>query len=279
MKVSSINTSLKESDFIQLIRSAEENSNHPIAKAIKDKYKGKIKKVTEYKEIPGMGISCKIDKKEILVGNDKLMKKNKVDYEEVDTPNTIIHCAIDNKYQGNIIISDTIKESSYELKNNNEKLVILSGDNERIVKEVAEKLNIEEYYGDLLPKDKVEITKNYKEEGTVLFIGDGINDAPVINTADIGVSLGNIGTDAALEASDVVLMDDNISKINDAISIAKYTHKKVMQSIIMALTVKTIVLILGVFGISTIIMAVFADVGVTLLAVLNVLCIFKKKIK
>ena len=279
MKVSSINTNTKEKEFLQLIASAEENSNHPIANAIKEKNKEKIKKVTDYKEIPGMGISCKIGKKEIIVGNDKLMNKYKVEYEEIDTPNTIIHCAVDNKYQGNIIISDKIKESSYELKKWNEKLVILSGDNERIVKEVAEELKIKEYYGDLLPKDKVEITKKYKEKGKVLFIGDGINDAPVINMADIGVSLGNIGTDAALEASDMVLMDDNISKIRDAIAISKYTHKKIMQSIIMAFVVKIVVLTLGLLGISTILMAVFADVGVTLLAVLNVLCIFLKKKK
>ena len=277
MSISKIDTTMKEKEFINLLASAEENSLHPIAQAIKNKNKEKLKKVTNYKEIEGMGISCNIGKKNLLIGNDKLMKKNKIDIPDYKSNNTIVYCAINNKYTGLVEISDTIKKSSYNLTNLKQELIVLSGDNINIVKDVANKLNINNYYGNLLPKDKIDIAEKYKEKGKVMFIGDGINDAPVISKADIGVSLGNIGTDAALEASDVVLMNDDISKIKEAFSIANYTNKKVKQSIIFAIIVKIIILILGLLGMSTILMAVFADVGVTILAILNVLLIFIKK--
>ena len=154
---------------------------------------------------------------------------------------------------------------------------ILSGDNETIVKDVAKKVKIDKYYAELLPKDKVKYVNEYKDKGTVMFIGDGINDAPVIKKATVGVSMGNIGSDAAIEASDVVLMKDNLMKIKEVINISKFTKKKITQNIIFALGVKFLVLILSLFGLSTILMATFADVGVTLLSILNVLIIFKKK--
>ncbi len=277
MTISKIETTMKEKEFINLLASAEENSHHPIAEAIKNENKDKLKKVTNYKEIEGMGISCTIGKKNLLIGNDKLMKKNKIDIPNNNSSNTITYCAINNKYTGLVEISDKIKKTSYNLTTLKQELVVLSGDNDKIVEDVSKKLNINNYYGSLLPKDKIDIAEKYKKKGNVMFIGDGINDAPVISKADIGVSLGNIGTDAALEASDIVLMNDDISKIKEAFSIADYTNRKVKQSIVFALIVKIIVLILGLLGISTILMAVFADVGVTILAILNVLLVFIKK--
>ena len=157
-------------------------------------------------------------------------------------------------------------------------IIILSGDNENIVKDVAKKVKIDKYYAGLLPKDKVKYVNEYKEKGTVMFIGDGINDAPVIKKSTVGVSMGNVGSDAAIEASDVVLMKDNLMKIKEVINISKFTKKKIKQNIVLALGVKFTVLILSLFGLSTILMATFADVGVTLLSILNVLIIFKKKV-
>ena len=156
--------------------------------------------------------------------------------------------------------------------------IILSGDNEEIVKEVANKVGINLFHGNLLPLDKVKYIKKYQQKGKVMFVGDGINDAPVLKISDIGISMGNIGTDAAIEASDIVLMNDNLLTIATAIKIAKKTKRKVVESIILALSVKFIVLVLGLFGMSTIYMAVFADVGVTFLVILNVLTIFYKKL-
>ena len=187
-----------------------------------------------------------------------------------------------NIYQGHVIISDKIKESSLNIKELKKFIkkdfIILSGDNEEIVKEVANKVGINLFHGNLLPLDKVKYIKKYQQKGKVMFVGDGINDAPVLKISDIGISMGNIGTDAAIEASDIVLMNDNLLTIATAIKIAKKTKRKVVESIILALSVKFIVLVLGLFGMSTIYMAVFADVGVTFLVILNVLTIFYKKL-
>lgn len=282
-EVTKINTKLKEKEFIKLVASAEENSIHPIAMAIKAKNKEKLEKVTKYKEIEGKGISCIISNKKILVGNAKLLEDNKITYDKVDEIGTVIYLVIDNKYQGYLVISDKIKQSSYDLpaiaKLINKDMIILSGDNKKIVEEVSKKVGVNTYYSNLLPLDKVKYVKDYKEKGKVMFIGDGINDAPVIKIADIGVSMGGIGSDAAIEASDIVLMHDNLSNIKTAIKIAKKTKRKVSESIILALTVKFIVLLLGILGKSTIFMAVFADVGVTFIAILNVLLIFHNKEK
>ena len=180
------------------------------------------------------------------------------------------------------IISDKIKESSLNIKELKKFIkkdfIILSGDNEEIVKEVANKVGINLFHGNLLPLDKVKYIKKYQQKGKVMFVGDGINDAPVLKISDIGISMGNIGTDAAIEASDIVLMNDNLLTIATAIKIAKKTKRKVVESIILALSVKFIVLVLGLFGMSTIYMAVFADVGGTFLVILNVLTIFYKKL-
>lgn len=272
---------LKEKDFITLVASAEVNSIHPIAKAITNYCKEPLEKSTNHKEYSGKGISCTIKDKELLIGNKKLMEENKIEIPKEKTIGTVIYVAINKKYAGCIVIADRIKKSSYalnSLKEDFKDIMILSGDNEDITKEIAHEVKIDTYYNNLLPIDKVEKIKEYQKQGLVMFIGDGINDAPVIKTADIGVSMGSLGSDAAIEASDIVIMEDDLSKIKTAHNISKITKRKVKESIIFALIVKFIVLLLGVFGISTIWMAVFADVGVTLLAILNVLTIMWKKV-
>lgn len=272
---------ISEDELLLLTASAEANSIHPIAKAIVKYNKEKLIKATNLKEYSGKGISCVIDKKNILIGNKKLMEDNNIKIEDEKTIGTVIYIAINNKYSGYIIISDRIKKSSYKLsslKNDFKDIMILSGDNEDITSAIAKEVKIKTYYNNLLPVDKVNKIKEYQKQGLVMFIGDGINDAPVIKISDIGVSMGNLGSDAAIEASDVVIMKDDLSKIKTALNISKLTKYKVKTSIIFALIVKFIVLTLGVVGISTIWMAVFADVGVTLLAILNVLTIMWKKV-
>lgn len=281
-KINKIETPLKEEELLKIVASAENNSIHPIANAIKQEYNDKLYEVNDYKEISGEGITCVINKQKVLIGNEKLLKNNNVEFTETNEVGTIIYIAIDNKYVGYILISDKIRKENKDLsilKNCIKKdIIILSGDNETIVKDVAKKVKIDKYYAELLPKDKVKYVNEYKDKGTVMFIGDGINDAPVIKKATVGVSMGNIGSDAAIEASDVVLMKDNLMKIKEVINISKFTKKKIAQNIIFALGVKFLVLILSLFGLSTILMATFADVGVTLLSILNVLIIFKKKV-
>lgn len=272
---------ISEDELLLLTASAEANSIHPIAKAIVKYNKEKLIKATNLKEYSGKGISCVIDNKNILIGNKKLMEDNNIKIEDEKTIGTVIYIAINNKYSGYIIISDRIKKSSYKLsslKNDFKDIMILSGDNEDITSAIAKEVKIKTYYNNLLPVDKVNKIKEYQKQGLVMFIGDGINDAPVIKISDIGVSMGNLGSDAAIEASDVVIMKDDLSKIKTALNISKLTKHKVKTSIIFALIVKFIVLTLGVAGISTIWMAVFADVGVTLLAILNVLTIMWKKV-
>lgn len=281
-KINKIETTLKEEELLKIVASAENNSIHPIANAIKQEYNDKLYEVNDYKEISGEGITCVINKQKVLIGNEKLLKNNNVEFTETNEVGTIIYIAIDNKYVGYILISDKIRKENKDLsilKNCIKKdIIILSGDNETIVKDVAKKVKIDKYYAELLPKDKVKYISEYKDKGTVMFVGDGINDAPVIKKATVGVSMGNIGSDAAIEASDVVLMKDNLMKIKEVINISKFTKKKITQNIIFALGVKFLVLILSLFGLSTILMATFADVGVTLLSILNVLIIFKKKV-
>ena len=281
-KVNKIETIIKEEELLKVVASAEANSIHPIANAIKEEYNDKLYEVTDYKEISGQGISCIINNQKVLIGNEKLLKSNNIEFNKTTDIGTIIYISIDNKYIGYIVISDKIRKENKDLsilkKCIKKDIIILSGDNENIVKDVAKKVKIDKYYAGLLPKDKVKYVNEYKEKGTVMFIGDGINDAPVIKKSTVGVSMGNVGSDAAIEASDVVLMKDNLMKIKEVINISKFTKKKIKQNIVLALGVKFTVLILSLFGLSTILMATFADVGVTLLSILNVLIIFKKKV-
>lgn len=282
-EVTEINTEMDKDKFLNIVASVEENSNHPIATAIKNKNKEKLLEVKNHKEITGKGLSCTINNKEILVGNDKLLNENNISFDKVNKAGTVVYLSINNEYKGYLLVSDKIKETSKSLSELKEvikqEIIILSGDSKNIVESVSKEVGADKYYGELLPEDKVEYVEKYKKQGKVMFVGDGINDAPVIKMSDVGVSMGGIGSDAAIEASDIVLMRDDLSKIKIAVNIAKVTDRKVKESIIFALVVKAIVLLLGVFGLSTIILAVFADVGVTLLVILNVITIFYKKIK
>lgn len=272
---------IKEKELLQIAASAEEYSIHPIAKAIKEYNKSPQLSVEKYKEISGKGISCEVNKKKVLIGNETLLQEHKVITLPVSETGTVVHISIDNVYAGYIVISDKIKKSSLKLNRLKDyikkELVILSGDTETVVKKVAKKVGITKYYASLLPQDKVAKVKEYKKEGKVLFVGDGVNDAPVLKISDIGVSMGQVGTDAAIEASDIVIMKDDLEKIKLAIKIANHTKKKIVQTIVFTLTVKLFILVLGAIGISTIWMAVFADVGVTFIAILNVLTIMWKK--
>lgn len=282
-EVTEINTEMDNDKFLNIVASVEENSNHPIATAIKNKNKEKLLEVKNHKEITGKGLSCTINNKEILVGNDKLLNENNISFDKVNKAGTVVYLSINNEYKGYLLVSDKIKETSKSLSEVKEvikqEIIILSGDSKNIVESVSKEVGADKCYGELLPEDKVEYVEKYKKQGKVMFVGDGINDAPVIKMSDVGVSMGGIGSDAAIEASDIVLMRDDLSKIKTAVNIAKVTDRKVKESIIFALVVKAIVLLLGVFGLSTIILAVFADVGVTLLVILNVITIFYKKIK
>lgn len=276
---------IEKEALLEIVAHAEYYSNHPIAKAITKNYSKKISenKISNFKEISGKGISVEISKDKILVGNAELLKESNIKFKESSEIGTIIYVAKNNKYIGNILISDKIKEESYDIvqKLNNigiNNIVMLSGDDINIVSTVAKEIKIPIYHAKLLPQDKVEIVKDLSKNNFLAFVGDGINDAPVIKKADIGIAMGGIGSDATIEASDIVLMHDSLLKIPIAIKISKYTKNVMRFNIIFALTTKLLVLILGIFDITSIWMAVFADVGVTLLSVLNTLTILKKKI-
>lgn len=281
-KIHSVNNNNDE--ILKLAVSAEANSNHPIAKSIKNAYDKKINcKITNFKEISGLGISCNIDKDKILVGNKKFLEKNKIEIENNKEVGTIVYIAKNNQFLGYIVISDKIKENVKEnlddLKHEEIKsLIMLSGDDDVIVKNIANNLKLNKSFGNLLPQDKVDILNSYKKNTKVAFVGDGINDAPVIKLADVGIAMGGIGSDATIEASDIVLMQDKLEKLVDVIKISKTTKKIVLTNIIFAISFKVIMLILAIFGITPIWLAIFADVGVTLLSVLNSLRIFKTKI-
>lgn len=281
-KIFSVNN--KDAELLKLAAEAEANSNHPIALSIKKAYGKKIKsKITNAKEISGAGISCIIGKDNILVGNKKLLKYNKIDVEENKELGTIVYVAKNKKLLGYIVISDKIKtnakESLDKLRSDGiNNLIMLSGDAEEVVNIISKKLNLDKACGNLLPQDKVNILEEYKMKNKTAFVGDGINDAPVIKCADVGIAMGGIGSDATIEASDIVLMKDDLSNLADAIKISKITKKIVLSNIIFAIMFKIIMLILAILGITPIWLAVFADVGVTIISVFNSLRIFIKRI-
>lgn len=268
-----------ENEILHLASHVERYSTHPIAISLKKAYKKENDdcKVTNVEEIAGNGIKANVNGKEIYVGNDKLMESMNINYKKCDNVGTIVHVAYSDKYLGHIVISDKIKDDS---KDGIEKIqslgintVMLSGDKKEVAKDVATKLKIKDYYGELLPQDKVakldQFMKNKIHDGEIAFVGDGINDAVSLTRADVGIAMGGIGTDAAIEAADVVIMDDKISKIFDAIGIAKKTIKIAKENIVFAIVVKIIVLILAGLGIAPMWMAVFADVGVTIIDTIN----------
>lgn len=281
-KIFSVNN--KDVELLKLAAAAEANSNHPIALSIKKAYGKEIKsKITNAKEISGAGISCIIGKDNILVGNKKLLKYNNIDVEENKELGTIVYVAKNKKLLGYIVISDKIKTNAKEnldkLRNDGiSNLIMLSGDAEEVVNIISKKLNLDKAYGNLLPQDKVNILEEYKMKNKTAFVGDGINDAPVIKCADVGIAMGGIGSDATIEASDIVLMKDDLSNLADAIKISKITKKTVLSNIIFAIMFKIIMLVLAILGITPIWLAVFADVGVTIISVLNSLRIFIKKL-
>ena len=281
-KIFSVNN--KDVELLKLAAEAEANSNHPIATSIKKAYGKEIKsKITNVKEISGAGISCTIDKDNVLVGNKRFLEDNKIDIEENKELGTIVYVAKNKKLLGYIVISDKIKtnakESLDKLRNDGiNNLIMLSGDAEEVVNIISKKLNLDKAYGNLLPQDKVNILEEYKMKNKTAFVGDGINDAPVIKCADVGIAMGGIGSDATIEASDIVLMKDDLSNLADAIKISKITKKIVLSNIIFAIMFKIIMLVLAILGITPIWLAVFADVGVTIISVFNSLRIFIKKL-
>ncbi len=281
-----------EEMLLHLAAHTEAHSSHPIAVSLKKAYE-KFKdlddgcEISEVEEIAGLGAKAKVNGNTIYVGSTKLMERINVKYEMCEKVGTTIHIASDDKYLGHIVISDKIKDDSKEgvkrLKKMGIKTVMLTGDTEKMAKSVAEELELDEYYASLMPEDKVKIVEQIIEKNNklktakVAFIGDGINDAPVIARCDIGIAMGGIGSDAAIEASDIVLMEDKVSKICDAISISRRTQRIAMENIIFSIAVKLIVLALALFGKTTMYLAVFADVGVTIIAVLNAIRTLKIK--
>lgn len=273
-----------EEELLEIAAVAESMSNHPIAKSIISKVNKKIsqEEIEEYKEIAGMGIKAKYHGDEIVVGNAKLLEKEEIKYYPCNEIGAIVYVAKNKKYLGAIVISDTVKPDSKEAiegfkKNGINKICMLTGDNKEIAENIAKQVGIEEVHYNLLPGEKVkELQKIKNEQNVVIAIGDGINDSPVLAEADIGASMGLNGQDLAIETSDIVIMDGKLSSFNKAINVSKRTKKIIIQNIYFALGIKAIVLVLGAFGISTMWEAVFADVGVTFITVLNSLRIFKK---
>lgn len=273
-----------EEELLEIAAVAESMSNHPIAKSIISKVNKKIsqEEIEEYKEIAGMGIKAKYHGDEIVVGNAKLLEKEEIKYYPCNEIGAIVYVAKNKKYLGAIVISDTVKPDSKEAiegfkKNGINKICMLTGDNKEIAENIAKQVGIEEVHYNLLPGEKVkELQKIKNEQNVVIAIGDGINDSPVLAEADIGASMGLNGQDLAIETSDIVIMDGKLSSFNKAIHVSKRTKKIIIQNIYFALGIKAIVLVLGAFGISTMWEAVFADVGVTFITVLNSLRVFKK---
>ena len=276
----------KEKEILQMVNALESQSTHPVATAIHE-FVGKVDtsiKLGKVEEIAGHGLKATIEGKSLLVGNFKLMDKFSIPY-GID-PNSIVYTLIavayDKKFVGYITIADVIKKDAQEAINKfkalNVKTTMLSGDKNTVVKYVADKLGITNAFGDLLPEDKVNKVKEIKaKKETVAFVGDGVNDAPVVALSDVGIAMGGLGSDATIETADVVIQDDKPSKIPMAINIGKQTKRIVWQNITLAFVVKGIVLILGAGGLATMWEAVFADVGVALLAILNAVRIQRMK--
>lgn len=271
---------ISEEDLIEYAALVESASSHPISKSLQQAY-GKVidrSRVSDIKEISGHGITGKVDGKTVAAGNDKLMTKLGVDYIPCSSVGTIVHIAIEGDYEGHIVISDAIKEESKEaieaLKQAGvKKTIMLTGDRDEVAQKVGSELKIDEIYGELLPQDKMQhleiMLDTKKSNETVAFVGDGINDAPVLARADVGIAMGAMGSDAAIEAADVVLMDDDPIKISKAIRIFRKCMRIVRQNMVFAIGVKLLVLVLGAIGYANMWFAIFADVGVMIIAVLN----------
>lgn len=270
---------ISEQRLLELAALAESYSNHPISRSLKESYKKEIdnSRISDVEEIAGHGIRAKIDGILVSVGNGKLMDKIGANWKDCHLTGTSVHVAVEQEYMGHIIISDIVKEDSAaaiaSLKAQSIQTVMLTGDSKAVGESVAKSLGLDQVYTELLPADKVakveELMDKKSKKGKLVFVGDGINDAPVLSRADIGIAMGGLGSDAAIEAADIVLMDDQPSKIATAMSISRKTLKIVKQNIVFALGVKVVVLILGAVGVATMWEAVFSDVGVSVIAILN----------
>ena len=279
---------ITEEELLKTVAYAENYSNHPISLSVKNAYSRKINEVDiqSTQELSGMGIVAKIWDRDIIVGNEKLMKEKEIEFLKTDDVGTVLYVAIDNKYVGYILISDKIKDDAKkaieELKKNNVKeTVMLTGDKKSVGEDVAQKLGLDKVYTELLPDGKVKkvekLLKEKSENGKLVFVGDGINDAPVLALADIGVAMGGLGSDAAIEAADVVIMTDEPSKIVNTIKLSKKTMRIVKENIVFAILVKVLILMLSAIGFSTMWEAVFADVGVSVIAIINALRVLRVK--
>ena len=286
-KVSEVVTSngFSKEEILEYAAYAEANSNHPVAQSITVAYQGEINiaKITKTEEISGHGIKAIVNGKTILAGNDKLLHKENIEHSVCQVDGTVVHVTIDRVYAGYIIISDSLKDDAIEaienLKAKKIQTVMLTGDNQYAAQAFAKRLGIDRFYSELLPEDKVKHIEQLIAEskgGKVAFVGDGINDAPVIARADVGIAMGALGSDAAIETADVVLMTDSPSKVALAIDVAKITRNIVWQNIYFAMGIKLAFIVLGVFGIATMWEAVFGDMGVALIAIFNALRILKK---
>ena len=266
--------------LLKIAAIAESNSNHPIAQSLRKAYAGPIDQsvISNYTEIAAHGIQVTIDNQQILAGNDRLMHRENIVHNTCNVIGTIVHISIDRVYSGYIVIADQAKPEAlnaiHQLKELGvEKILMLTGDSNAVAQKIAQELAIDSYQAELLPEDKVtaieQLLNAFKSHGKVAFVGDGINDAPVIARADVGIAMGGLGSDAAIETADVVLMTDSPTKVAEAIQIARRTKAIVWQNIIMAMAIKAAVIVLGIFGLATMWEAVFADVGVALLAIAN----------
>ena len=281
---------ISEEELLKLTAYSENYSNHPIAASIKKAYNKEIdeKQIIKTQELSGLGIAAKIGKQDVLVGNEKLMDEKQIKFTKCNDIGTTLYVAIDKKYVGCIVIADKIKDDAIktikELKKNNiKKITMLTGDKKEVGEYVAKMLGIEKVYTELLPDGKVEkveeLMREKSEKGKLVFVGDGINDAPVLAVSDIGIAMGGLGSDAAIEVADVVFMTDEPSKIVDTIYLSKKTMRIVKENIIFAIMVKMLVLVLSALGISTMWEAVFADVGVSVIAIINALRVLRIKNK
>jgi len=279
---------MTEEELLKITAYSENYSNHPISLSVKKAYGKEIdeKQIIKTQELSGLGISARIGEKDVLVGNEKLMRENRVEFTKCNEIGTVLYVAIEGKYAGYILIADKIKKDSVKAikdlkKNQIKQTVMLTGDRKDVGENVAKELGLDRVYTELLPDGKVEkmenLLKEKSEKGKLAFVGDGINDAPVLALADIGIAMGGLGADSAIEAADVVLMTDEPSKIVDAIHLSKRTMRIVKENIVFAIFVKVLVLALSAFGLSTMWEAVFADVGVSVIAIINALRALKAR--
>ena len=279
---------ISEEELLKIVAYSENYSNHPISLSVKKAYGKEIdeKQIIKTQEISGFGIVAKIGNQDVLVGNEKLMNEKQINFTKCNDIGTVLYVAINGKYVGYILISDKIKPDSKKAiqnlkKNHIKQTVMLTGDRKDVGENVAKELGLDKVYTELLPAGKVEkvesLLREKSSKGKLVFVGDGINDAPVLALADIGIAMGALGSDAAIEAADVVLMTDEPSKIVNAINLSKKTMKIVKENIVFAIFIKILVLILSAFGLSTMWEAVFADVGVSIIAILNALRVLKVK--